>query len=431
MLWHPYHAGLGLSLGVTVAHIHMFGRWALSLSHSCRVDSRRAVMLLIPFATGAFASAASALDPVASALKNGGAYVESSAGTALYQYRADDRFIPASTAKLATAGAALHDLGARFRFRTEFFLTSRHCLVIRGGGDPSMTSRELRRIASALAERVSQVACLWLDDRRFELPERVDGQGATTNPFDAPVSAFPVNFNTVTIQKRGAAQIRSGEEETPLVPFARELARGLPNGSHRINLGGSQQASRYALQLLAALLRERGVQVADVVRPEFVQDSAAPLYVHESSETLEQVVSQMLRYSTNLTANQIFLVLGAHQFGYPATIAKGQRAVQQFLRRVVGWREGQIMEGSGLSRETKATPREMVTLLKWFEKHRELLPIDSGFQAKTGTLTGVNALAGYFTRGDGTRARFALLINAPTSARYKFQVAEMLRRVVG
>lgn len=407
------------------------GRRRLTAFRSCGWFGSCATVLLGFCVIMTSVPVARALDPVASALKNGGVYVESAAGTPLYSYRADDRFIPASTAKLATAGAALHLLGEDFRFRTEFFLTPRRCLVIRGGGDPSMTSRELRRIAAALAERVSEIACLSIDGSKFDLPERVDGQGATTNPFDASVSPFPVNFNTVAIQKVHGSPIRSGEEETPLVPLARELAQGLPVGSHRVNLGGSRRAALYALQLFATVLRERGVRVADVVREESVPAGASPVYVHHSSDTLKEVVSQMLRYSTNLTANQIFLVLGAEQSGYPATIAKGQRTVGEFLNRVVGWREGRIMEGSGLSRETKATPREMVTLLKWFEKYRALLPTDNGFQAKTGTLTGVNALAGYFTRADGSSARFALLINAPTPARYKFEVAALLRRAIG
>jgi D-alanyl-D-alanine carboxypeptidase len=72
----------------------------------------------------------------------------------------------------------------------------------------------------------------------------------------------------------------------------------------------------------------------------------------------------------------------------------------------------------------------MVELLRHFEPHLDLLPREDAagpsFRAKTGTLTGVNSLAGFFPMSDGTMARFAILVNSPVPFDYKFKLAKML-----
>jgi D-alanyl-D-alanine carboxypeptidase/D-alanyl-D-alanine-endopeptidase (penicillin-binding protein 4) len=136
----------------------------------------------------------------------------------------------------------------------------------------------------------------------------------------------------------------------------------------------------------------------------------------------------MLKYSTNFTANQIFLVLGASKFGAPATVSKGQEAMRNCLSKRVGWNDFHVEEGSGLSRRTRVTAAQMTQLLRRFDRYSFLLPDKEGLLAKTGTLRGVNTLAGYFDLGGSTgQARFCILINSDVPPTYKFRVANEIR----
>ena len=69
----------------------------------------------------------------------------------------------------------------------------------------------------------------------------------------------------------------------------------------------------------------------------------------------------------------------------------------------------------------------MTTLLKSFEPYRDLLPIKEGFLAKTGSLNGVNSLAGYLDLKGGSPARFAIIINSNVPHLYKFTVARTVQ----
>jgi D-alanyl-D-alanine carboxypeptidase len=70
----------------------------------------------------------------------------------------------------------------------------------------------------------------------------------------------------------------------------------------------------------------------------------------------------------------------------------------------------------------------MNQLLQRFQKYSELLPTESGFLAKTGTLRGVNTLAGYFELPEVGQVRFSILINSEVAHLYKYQVAKTVRQ---
>jgi D-alanyl-D-alanine carboxypeptidase len=66
-----------------------------------------------------------------------------------------------------------------------------------------------------------------------------------------------------------------------------------------------------------------------------------------------------------------------------------------------------------LSRLTTLSARQMVALLQRFRLHRELLtPLDSAW-VKTGTLAGVQSLAGYFPGPRGEWLALAVMLNGP------------------
>ena len=71
--------------------------------------------------------------------------VVDSKGDELLAQNADEPFVPASVAKIVTAWLAMEVLGGDYRFETRFYLDDKRVLYVRGGGDPYLTSEELRR----------------------------------------------------------------------------------------------------------------------------------------------------------------------------------------------------------------------------------------------------------------------------------------------
>jgi len=393
----------------------------------------RILILAVALLAASSASAAEAWKAAfTQALKNGGAYVETSDGKLLYEHRSRDHFIPASTMKIATAACALDALGRDFRFPTEFFLTGDSKLVVKGYGDPFLVSEEFAVIAHELANKgLKEIKGLILDTTYFAEGLKIDGTAGSTNPYDALNGALIANFNTVNVHKMGSGSrsaVYSAEEQTPLTPTAMESAKDMPAGKQRINIGQDPlKGAQYAGELLEEFLKKEGVSVTGSLTIAEKPADARLIYRHLSSKRLENVLRELLNFSTNFMANQVFLTMGAEKFGAPATVEKGRKVLIEFLSQKVGWKDFEVTEGAGLSRQNQVTPRDMVKLLEFFESDLDLLPREEQvFRAKTGTLTGVNTLAGFFPLEDGKTARFAILVNSPVPFDYKFKLGKML-----
>ena len=361
------------------------------------------------------------------ALKNGGAYVERDDGVVLYAYREDDHFIPASSLKIATAAYAL-TLGEDFRFKTEFYISEQGDLYVKGKGDPMLVSEELQTASREIAKRIRRVRNIILDDSYFLPGVVIDGASQSTNPYDAINGALLANFNTVFFRKLKNGTVQSAEPQTPLTATAHRIAAKAGAGEQRINLGRDRELSeRYVGELLAAFLETEGVRFEGEIRLGMAPKNSSPTFVYESSKPLREHLREMLKYSTNFMANQLFLILGAEKFGAPGSVPKSQRAFREFLQERVGWQDFMVAEGAGLSRKNRVTPKQMVQLLRYFEPHKNLLSKEEDlFLAKTGSLSGVNTLAGYFDLADGHAARFSILVNDSVPFRYKFELARRM-----
>ncbi len=350
------------------------------------------------------------------------------AGRVLVDLNGGRGFVPASTIKVFTALLALEHLGPDHRFVTAFGLDD-DVLVIRGGGDPYLVSEEIDAIARQLAPRLQGrvLAGVAIDDSYFGAPLRVPGVGRSTNPYDAPSSATAVNFNTIGVVKRGG-RIESAEPQTPLTPHALALARGLRfERSLRFQIGEDPaDVRRYVGELFAAKLRQAGVRVGTLVRAGRL-DAAAPLYVHQSSRPLYEVLRAMLAVSNNFIANQVFLSLGAEVEGAPATLAKSVRVARRFLQQHPDLDGLHVVEGSGLAYENRATAPAMAALLAHFAPHRGLLKLEHHTRHKTGTLKSVASLVGYLESARHGIVRYTIALPGGMQAR-RWQVVEALRR---
>lgn len=342
-------------------------------------------------------------------------------------YQSDTQRVPASTLKILTTWLAIQQWGLDHRFHTDFYLDKQHNLWIKGYGDPSLVSEEIGAIAKALAASgLKRINSIYTDESYFQPIVSVDGQSTSDNPYDAPLAPLAANFNTIYVRVNQQG-VRSAEPQTPLTDTARQLAARLKPGRHRINIGDSRLSGGYFAELLRARLRKQGLQVGDVISSARVPAGLPLHYRHLNSSTLETVLKSMLRYSTNFTANQLFLMLGAEKYGAPASMEKSRRAAMEKITSVFDWPGFEIYEGAGLSRGNRISASQMIELLHVFQPWRNLLYSDiQGIQAKTGTLNGISSYTGYLDQGSQITP-FALFIEQHVSFDFRKRVARELQ----
>ncbi len=350
-----------------------------------------------------------ALDEVlASPALGGGAgavVLDVATGQVLLDRDAATARIPASVAKLATAAGALTALGPEHRVVTRVLagadLADGTSVVLVGAGDATLTTRRSRRgdlpQRGSLADLADQVVAslapgrpvtVLVDDSLFSGPALSPDWPASylSSGEVSPVSALSVD----------AGRVRPGS-------VAREADPALAAGRE-----------------LAGLLRRRGAEV----RPDVARGSAsenAPVVAEAESPTVAEMVELALQTSDNDLAEAL-LRLAAVAQGQPATFDGGTTAVLGALTSLGVPTEGvHLLDGSGLARGSAVPPETLARLLLLAADgaHPDLasvldgLPV-AGFsgtletryvtgatataagllRAKTGTLTGVSALAG-------------------------------------
>lgn len=383
-------------------------------------------VIFLTLFTPAFSHAGDALTTF-SHLKNAGLIVLGADGRAVLADHADRPLIPASTTKLATAWLALTQWGEAHRFSTHFFLdASARILWVKGSGDPYLVSEELDLIARNLKRQgVQRVKAIGLDASLFERDLVLPGTGETDNPYDAVPSAVAANFNTINV-KKAAGLVVSAEAQTPLTAYAKSFASSIGRGVLRVNTGPDpRNAERYFAELLGAMLRKHGIEVGS----EIVLGKVPKLpvfYTHTNSKTLGEVVRNMLKYSTNFVANQLILTLSAEAYQRAANSDDVRRYMEESLSRRFAWKNFSLADGAGLSRDNRLSPQQLTELLQALRRWKHLLPeIEPGIYAKTGTLSGVSALAGYFVKR-GEWQPFAVVMNEKVPYQLRNRIAREL-----
>lgn len=348
-------------------------------------------------------------------------------GKTLYSKHAERMLVPASTIKLLTALMALEHWGRNYRFATEFYFNKEtNVLVVKGLGDPFLVSEEIDLIVDEIKQLgINSLDSIQVDISYFSEALNSATQVITNNPYDASASALSANFNTIEVNVVGD-KVTSGEKQTPITHMAKSLAKGLPNGKHRINLGNAQRGPHYFVEVLTEKLRLAGVNVKHTQAIESETGKLSLLFTHYNSRSLAQVVAAMLKYSNNFIANQLFLMLGAEKFMPPATLEKSRNMLKLFVSKQFNWQQYAIHDGAGLSRNNQLSARHLFEIAQQFVPYRDLMPKQKRqILAKSGTLNGVSCYAGYVFR-EGAWLTFALMINQPVEYRFREHLAEEL-----
>jgi D-alanyl-D-alanine carboxypeptidase/D-alanyl-D-alanine-endopeptidase (penicillin-binding protein 4) len=324
---------------------------------------------------------------------SGALAVDLASGRVVYSLNPDRSLAPASNEKLPVTYAALVKLGASYRFRTQVLGAGARRgavwdgdLYLRGGGDPTLEFRGLRRLAAQLyADGLRRISGDVLGDESFFDTKRT-----------APgwLRGFYMN-------------------ESPALS-ALAVARGWYRGSSTPDPAGAAAAS------FVRILNERGVHVSGHSAWGTADETAFPLAQIESAP-LEEVLRYMDRESDNFTAELVLKTLGAEIAG-KGTTGAGARVVIDALREAgIPLAGVRIADGSGLSRFDRLTPRALAgTLLAawadpelrpviWdslpvagrdgtMERRLDSRPAYGAVRAKTGTTAVASALSGFVRR---------------------------------
>ncbi|HYC36206.1 MAG TPA: D-alanyl-D-alanine carboxypeptidase/D-alanyl-D-alanine-endopeptidase [Usitatibacter sp.] len=382
---------------------------------------------------------------------------------------------PASVVKVITTFAALELLGPAFTFGTDFLHTGEIAngvlqgdLHVRGGGDPQLTYERVWQAAHALRSRgVREIHGDIVLDRSFFAPLVHDPAKFDNEPrraYNVGADALLVNFNVVHFRfipdARGVRVVP--EPDLPNLEVASRLRpTAEPCRSFRggitydvveiglmatITFSGAYPAAcgertwalsvldpaRFTEANLRWLWSETGGVLRGKVRAGPVPPDAHPLYRHES-EPLASLVRDMNKHSNNVLARHLFLALSAPAAGGAEARASAQRVAEWLRGRGIEASELRLENGSGLSREERASAATLAAILRaaWsspvMPELVSSLPVpgvDGTLRArqgaakgrahlKGGTLSDVQSVAGYVLDRGGRRWIVVMMINDP------------------
>lgn len=260
--------------------------------------------------------------------------VDRRTGEVVYARNPRQPLRPASNEKLPVSIAALRRLGPGFRFETKVLGSGirrghvwRGSLVLRGSGDPTLTSGDLAALAAqvrALGIRTVQGRVIG-DESRFDKLRVARGWKRSYSKYCVPLSALVVD------EARINGRVSSRPALTAAILFRRQLQ------AHGVRVTGSRSVGR----------APRSARVLARVR----------------SEPLAEIVERMNRDSDNFVAEMLLKELGTRR-GVPGTTGKGAQVVIRVMRELrVPLHGVRIADGSGLSRQNRLTATSIARML--------------------------------------------------------------------
>src|SRR5262245_12351488 len=298
--------------------------------------------------------------PGVSRAQTGVVVVDLDADTVVYRLNAELPLEPASTEKLPLATAALLRLGSNFRTSTDVLgegrlvgTAWRGSLVLKGYGDPALTTGGLRALAHSVRRHgITAVTGRILGDESFF-------DGARTAPGWKPEFA---------------------KNESPLLSSL-VVDRGLLDGA------SVNHPALAAAILFTRALRAEGVWVAH--DPGVGRASSRAIRItRRTSPRLITLLGQMDTWSDNFIAEMLLKLLGG-RLGGRGTTAVGARVVASTLAtNEIPLGGVRLVDGSGLSSLDRLTARTLAGTLETIAHTPVLRPLLDTFAVAgaTGTL---------------------------------------------
>jgi len=331
---------------------------------------------------------------------------DENSGTTLASLNPTIARVPASVEKIATNYAVLLEFGKNFKWPTQIFYTGylksgvlHGNLIVKAFGDPTLNARDVKAFAQKIASYgIRKITGNLIIDRSFFKNSNKISSGFDKNyvsEYNAMPDALMYNdhLDSIKIAPQNGkivAQRLYGDKGFKLVNKIRATGgscrgkRAWPSikfikasGSVSVVLGGALSTKCRPITIKKVLsrtyvsfyysfshyLKNAGVNFNGNLTLNTTPKNAKLFFTHYS-KPLIQIVSKTLKESNNLYARQLFLILGAKRYGYPATIKKSQRAIKDILgaKGIISSNDF-FTNGCGLSRESRMMPTTAINIM--------------------------------------------------------------------
>ena len=372
--------------------------------------------------------------------------------TPVYNLNEGKLFVPASLVKIAILPALYKYYPPSYTFTTSFVSSAlvdkgvlKGDLVLRGGGDSSMTSESLWNLVNNLSHRgITEVqGDLLIDDTLYNLETPLP---SSERSYMSPISASSFNWNSVTFRIRPSQFLRQPavvtvDPENSYIKVISRVKTGKRNKitikrqsiSHQgevFKIKGTvdikeQEIFKYRNITNPALwfgenalsfLDQRGIKVLGQVRKGVCLRDCQILAKWES-RPLAFHSYNLMKYSSNFVTQMLVAHLPLLKGETKGNLSQGLEWIRAYLTQNEGLKDFHLEEPSGLSRKNRFFPKDLQKILIHSRKsfyspemlfsyplaggkgtlnHRlKNLPPSIVVRAKTGSLHGVLSLAGW------------------------------------
>jgi D-alanyl-D-alanine carboxypeptidase/D-alanyl-D-alanine-endopeptidase (penicillin-binding protein 4) len=392
-------------------------------------------------------------------------------GAILFSRNANMPLAPASVLKVVVAATALHALGPDYRFTTRLVTdvapqgdTLPGSLWLVGGGDPELTSADLKReVAAMKSAGILRIAGDVIADGSLYGPDAVNPTWAADDleyGYAALTSAVTMDGGTaqftITPDPNGGAarvrvdpkaiggellgDVRTGSADAentlridPLLDGSGfRLSGTIPFGAPQKYWRSLSHPTQSAAVALRAMLIDAGIAVGGGIAVGQAPNSSVTLWTRRS-RPLAAIIRRMMFDSDNHIAEQLLRTAGAQGFGV-GSLPNGLEAEREYLQGIgVDQTAAVLADASGLSTADRLSARAAATVLRDLvsspdaERYAKLLPrvgvdgtvhvrnlapdIRGRVLGKDGYIEGVSSLAGYVKTEHHGLVIYAFVVN--------------------
>ena len=386
----------------------------------------------------------------------------------IYSHNPDIQRLVASNMKMLTAAIALEVLTPDFRWHTKLSHSGTISngilngnLYIIGGGDPTFDAKSLNDLLAKLKSlNIKQIngdiiidntifnsyptySVLYMDkyDTDTILPNGFMVDGNLTK-FNIYVKQNKINIannlykykivNNLRVSRHlsTCSAIRNQITLTgKTITFNGAISRACNGMELELNL---LPVKDYAIMSIQRTIDKMSIKLTGSINYDATKPKKASLIYDYASQSLQDVLVTMNRYSVNILAETVFLSLGAYATINDNTYIQAKRVYNEYLKKHhIFHGDTHVENGAGLSRYERMTANDMgyflsiMSLSEYSANFENTLPRSGGcgtlrgsftsfydrVRFKTGTLNDSKAYSGYFYTKNNTKYVVVIFAN--------------------